>query len=133
MRQLTCRSALLLSDDRVVVRAEGGGFEVFGTPWPGEAGIAASTSAPLDGVFFIAHGSVNEIREIDQKEAMERLLPLASVPWYDPERMTDVLMFCEAALSRVPAYVLSFRPDRDIAGFLEDFAAGKGVVVGNAD
>jgi len=39
----------LLSDDRIVVRGNGsGGFDLGGTPWPGDAGVAENDSVPLD-------------------------------------------------------------------------------------
>ncbi|MBW1743970.1 MAG: hypothetical protein JRJ47_11195 [Deltaproteobacteria bacterium] len=47
-RQLATRDHIgLLSDDRVVVRKIGEAFKAFGTPWPGEEGIAENTSVPL--------------------------------------------------------------------------------------
>jgi hypothetical protein len=77
----------LLSDDRIVVRKIDGGFKAYGTPWPGEAGIALNKSEPLSSIFFINHGSANRIKEITTQEALERLLPVTSIPWYDREVM----------------------------------------------
>lgn len=113
----------LLSDDRVVVRRIERAFQAFGTPWPGEEGIAKNTSVPLSGIFFIAHASDNEIREISRQEALEKLLPVASIPWYDREVMPDVLQFCERLISQVPTYELHFRPDVEVVDVLKEFVS----------
>jgi hypothetical protein len=43
----------LVSDDRIIVRKIGDGFVGYGTPWPGEAKIAANKKAPLAGILFL--------------------------------------------------------------------------------
>ena len=101
----------LLSDDRVIVRAMNGSFKAFGTPWPGEAGISVNKSIPLKGVLFLCHGSQNRIEIISRKEALERLIPTVSIPWYDKECMTNLLDLCETLISRVTVGVLHFKPD----------------------
>jgi len=114
---------VLLSDDRVVIRKIDKAFMTFGTPWPGEEGIAINKSVPLSGIFFISHGSDNKIKEIDKKEALERLLPVTSIPWYDQEIMTKILNFCEDVISNIPAYKLHFKPDFEVVDVLEKFAS----------
>ncbi|MBW1744439.1 MAG: hypothetical protein JRJ47_13575 [Deltaproteobacteria bacterium] len=122
MRQLAAREHMgMLSDDRVVVRKIDGSFKAYGTPWPGEAGIAENRSVPLSGIFFIAHASTNGIREITQQEAVEKILPVTSIPWYDREVMPDVLLFCGDLITQVPTYELHFKPGNEVVDVLEDF------------
>lgn len=124
LRQFSGASgAELLSDDRVVVRRTSHTFKAFGTPWPGEAAIAENKSVPLSGIFFISHGSDNRIRELGRKEALERLLPVTSIPWYDQAVMTKILDFCDDLSSHVPAYELFFRPDGEVVRVLERFVS----------
>ena len=111
-----------LSDDRIVVRKVDGTFKAFGTPWPGEADIAANKSVPLSGIFFIAHGNNNRIRDLNRREAFERLLPVTSIPWYDREITEKLLVFCEDIVSHVPAYGLSFKPTGEVVDILENFS-----------
>lgn len=111
----------LLSDDRIVIRKTDNTFHAFGTPWPGDAGIAVNRSVPLSGVFFIRHGSMNRIREITPKKALEKLLPVTSIPWYDREVMPNILSFCEDLAFSVPSYELHFRPDAGVVNVLEAF------------
>jgi hypothetical protein len=118
----------VLSDDRIAVRSIYGGFIAFGTPWPGEGRIAANGMAGLRGIFFISHaapGGSERIEEIGRREAVERLLPLVSVPWYDGELSEKALAFCEDLVSRVPSYALFFRPGTEVVDFFEGRIAGR--------
>jgi len=121
-RQFALREHIgLLSDDRVAVRKTDGVFQVYGTPWPGDAGIAENTRAPLAGIFFIIHGSANRIKEITRQEALKRILPVTSIPWYDREVMPHVLQFCGDLITQVPTYELHFKPGVEVVDVLEDF------------
>jgi len=112
---------LLLSDDRVIVRKLNNTFEVFGTPWAGEGGIALNKHFPLSGMFFISHAEHNRIEDIKPQKALEMLLPVTSIPWYDPEVMDKVLHFCDDLTSSIPAYNLSFKPGVEVADVFEKF------------
>jgi hypothetical protein len=111
----------IMSDDRMVVRKFGKTFAAFGTPWPGEEEIAQNRNLPLSAIFFISHGKNSRIEQIAPREALERLLPLTSIPWYDADIMTKILDFCEDLTSYIPAYALSFKPDAEIIDVLESF------------
>jgi hypothetical protein len=112
---------VLLSDDRIAVREVADTFRAFGTPWPGDAGIAANRSAPLSAIFFIHHGSINSIKEISPKKALEKLLPVTSIPWYDREVMPLTLSVCEDMAFSVPGYELHFTPDAGVVNILEEY------------
>ncbi len=111
----------LLSDDRVVVRKIGQSYMAYGTPWPGEAGVAINESMPLEGIFFIKQGTENHVTEMTPQQAVERLMPVTSIPWYDNDVMPVILQFCGELVSQVPAYELSFRPSVEVAHVLKDF------------
>jgi len=109
----------LLSDDRLIIRKMNGRFVAFGTPWPGEEGIARNESMPLSGIFFLSHGEKNMLREINPPEILEKLLRVTSIPWYDREVMDEVLRFCEDLITRIPCFELFFTPDSRIRDFLK--------------
>jgi hypothetical protein len=111
----------LLSDDRIVVRKFDETFKAFGTPWPGEAGIAVNKSFKLSGIFFISQAGYNRIEEIKTQKALEKLLPAVSIPWYDKEVMIRILDFCEDLISGIPAYELHFKPDNEVIDVFEKF------------
>ncbi|MDY6952524.1 MAG: hypothetical protein SWE60_13515, partial [Thermodesulfobacteriota bacterium] len=121
-RQFAVREDLeLLSDDRMVIRGGNGAFRAFGTPWPGDAGIAQNKSLPLLGIFFITHGASNRIKDMTPQQALERLLPVTSIPWYDGEMIPPILSFCEDLISHVPVYELFFKPGIDLIAVFEAF------------
>jgi hypothetical protein len=111
----------LLSDDRLVVRKSDDMFRLYGTPWPGDAGIALNRSVDLSAVFFLEHGSINRIEAIGKGEAVERLLSVISIPWYDKDVLLYILASCEELLSHVPAYTLCFKPGIEVVDLLDRF------------
>ncbi len=111
----------LLSDDRMIIRKIDGSFQAFGTPWPGEAGIAVNKSVPLEGLFFIHHADENRVEPIAPKIAVERLMPVSSIPWYDRQAVINLLDFCDDLTSSVPAYDLYFKPTAELADFFQSF------------
>jgi hypothetical protein len=102
----------LLSDERMVVREIDGTMQAFGTPWAGTAGIARAGNAPLAGIYFLKHGRSNHIEKLTAGDAADRLLPLISIPWYDPDTMVPIIAFAKRLAARVPAYEMNFKPDR---------------------
>jgi len=105
--------AHVVNDDRMIVRQneQGSGFTAYGTPWPGELGIALNESASLGGICFLHKSDQTEIRPITPRQALPQLLPLASIPWYEQELIPPALDFCDRLLAGVPLYELHFRPD----------------------
>jgi hypothetical protein len=116
-----CRVGNLLSDERVVVRRIAAGWHVFGTPWAGTEGIALNKGAPLSAVFFLKHGTGNHIQKIKADEALEKLLPVCSIPWYDHETMARIILICKDFAAYIPSYELSFKPDDSLIGIFEEF------------
>jgi hypothetical protein len=110
-----------LSDDRMIVKKEGGRFVAYGTPWPGEAGIAENRKVPLIGMMFLTQEKENRIKKISTKEALEKLIPVTSIPWYDRSAMEELLSLCEILTAEIPAYELEFRPEAVVADVLDEF------------
>ncbi len=113
---------ILLSDDRIAVRRRDGVYLGYGTPWPGEAGVARNQGAPLSAMFFLAHGD-NRIQALPPHDTLARLLPVASIPWYDDELSGPILHFCEALIRDIPAFELRFTPGTEVVDMLARFAA----------
>ncbi|MEW6358022.1 MAG: hypothetical protein AB1696_16935 [Planctomycetota bacterium] len=124
-RQLAHRPDLhLLSDDRIIIRKCENDYRAYGTPWPGEANVATNDSLPLRGIVFIRHGPENTIREMSNQTALENLLPVTSIPWYDRDVMLHILSFCEEMFSDIPAYELHFKPTIEVADVLAQLVSG---------
>jgi len=108
----------LLSDDRLIVRKARKGFRMYGTPWPGEGRYAVNSGTALRALFFLVKSRRNRIVALRRGEAVQRLLPAVSVPWYDTDLASAVLATCEQLVTDLPAYDLHFTPDRRAADLL---------------
>jgi hypothetical protein len=115
-RQLEARGGFgVVSDDRIIVRKLTEGHTAFGTPWPGEAQIARNESAPLGALFFLHKASGNRVVPLPPQRAFERLLPVTSIPWFDPDVFPRVLAYLEKLTAEVPAFDLHFKPTPEVA------------------
>ena len=101
----------VLSDDRVIVRHDGHGFAAYGTPWTGEAEVAVNQAAPLAALCFLSHGSTTALKTLSKAAALERLLPVASILWYQASAVEEQLSVCQHLLDTTPAYELQFTTD----------------------
>ncbi len=111
----------LISDDRIVVRKIDGQYKAFGTPWPGEEGIAENRGDLLSAIFFINHGDTNRVIPMNPNDALKRLVPTISVPWYDAKAVTKMLQLCDDVISTIPTYALYFKPGQEISNVFESF------------
>jgi len=70
--------------------------------------------------FLIHHGSENRIKEVRGRDALERILPVTSIPLHDSKATEKILNFCDRLVSRIPAYDLHFRQDVEVANVLRN-------------
>lgn len=111
----------LLSDERVVLREGKNLITAFGTPWPGTSAIAANDQAPLKGVFLLSHAGSNRVTKLEPVAAADRLLPMLSIPWYDPETAAGVIAFIRRVAVVTPVYEFGFTPDAAAVEYLRGF------------
>ncbi len=109
----------LVNDDRMVLREQAGGFMAYGTPWPGEAGLALNRQAEIGGICFLSQASMNRVTPLSDSEALEALLPVSTIPWYDAELVPEMLDFCSRLIRAVPTYVLEFTPGAEVGEVLK--------------
>lgn len=111
----------LLSDDRIIIRRHEQSFAAYGTPWPGEAGIAENRRTDLSAIFFLQQENACSIRKLHPKEAYKALFQTVSIPWYDREMMSNIMGFCEEIINNVPCYEFAFTPGKEAVTTLMDF------------
>ena len=113
-----------LSDDRVIVRGGASRFRAYGTPWPGEGRVAVNASAPLSALFVLAKGPSCAVRRLSPREAVHRLIPTISVPWFDAKLAERMLAWLDRLTGRVPCYEFCFTPDRKALHAFRRFVRG---------
>lgn len=112
----------LLSDDRVILRQRDSGWCAYGTPWPGEAGFASPRCAPLAGIYFLRKADAHRATRLTPSAALRALMPVASIPWFDPEVFPSVLDTCGELTRELPAGELLFRRDPGVADVVDALA-----------
>jgi hypothetical protein len=118
------RGTRILSDDRIVLRSADDGVRAWGTPWHGDGGFASAESGPVSALFFLGHGRATRLRSLARAEATALLLARGFPPPWDSEAMARALRTCAAVTAAVPAWELTFRPDRTAVDAVRAALAG---------
>lgn len=113
----------VVNDDRVVVSRGAAGWAAWGTPWPGELGIAEDRHAPLGGLLFLRQAERTVLEPLSAGDALDHLLPLVSVPWYDAERVPRALDLCRRLVEEAPVHLLQNRPDGSAVEAVRELAS----------
>ncbi len=128
-RLLDDAGATVLTDERPVLRqwptpssgvAPSAAFRVYGSPWPSSAGFACNAWAPLRRIYFLEHGETDRLTPLPPREAVRRLIHVATIPWQDPMLLDPCLATADALLSAVPCAVLAFRPTSAVVDLIRD-------------
>jgi hypothetical protein len=102
----------VLSDDRVVLRRRGAGWQVFGTPWHGSGRFASPGSSRLAAVVFLEQARSTRLVPLPVVQVAARLFAQSFPPIWEAEGTARALETAAMVASEVPGYVLRFRPDR---------------------
>jgi hypothetical protein len=108
----------LLSDDRIILRQNQDGFQMYGTPWHGEGCFGQPGSARLQGVYFLEHAPENRLRRLSAREAVSRLLVCCFPPYYHSPSLSFTLELLENLTQAVSCFALGFVPDPGVVEFL---------------
>jgi hypothetical protein len=101
----------VLSDDRIILRREKGRLWMHGTPWHGDAGVAAPQAAPLDRIYFLEQGERNQILPLGRARAAAELLARSFVPFHSAPGLEFSLNFLAEVARDVPCRIFRFLPD----------------------
>jgi hypothetical protein len=110
--------ATLLSDDRIILRLQGGRVWIHGTPWHGDAKISCPQGTPLDKLYFISHAAENRLSALSAVDAITRLLVRSFPPFYSNQGMANTLELISRMVSMVPCFALGFVPDESTISFI---------------
>ena len=118
------QGALILSDERVILRRQGAGITVYGTPWVGSGQYAAQASQTLTGLYGISHGEHrHRLEPLSQTKTMSLLLQQAFLPHWDRAAMEATLDFLASLTTHTPCFSLAFLKQADVIGILQTRSA----------
>jgi len=112
--------AMVLNDDRIVVREEQGKIWMYGTPWHGDFKDFSARGMPISKIFFLYPDKENRLIPLEGAKAVSMLLTRSFPPLWDKEGMIFTLAFCHQMVSAVPCYELHFKQDQSVADFVRN-------------
>jgi hypothetical protein len=117
--------AVILSDDRIVIRAEGPGYRIYGTPWHGEAGLEAPVAAPLEAVFILEQAPRNRLLDMIPSQAVAQMMVRAFPAMWDQQGLEFAVRFLADLSGRLPVRRLQFLPERSAVDCVLDSLDGR--------
>lgn len=102
--------AVLLNDDKPLLRLEEDGWRVYGTPWSGPYGRNENAFAPLRGICLLRQGEATAIRPLPPAQALPRLMNQTLRP-ADPARLDRLCRLVDQLLRACPVFDLPCTPD----------------------
>jgi hypothetical protein len=114
------KDAVILSDDRIIIRKMGGHFGIYGTPWHGDAKACSPERAPLKKIFFLKHADKNKIKKLSPIDATSRMIVRSFPTFWDKKGMEFTLGFIDELVTEVPCYELGFLHNERIIDFVRN-------------
>ncbi len=102
------RGAILLNDDRVILRVIGNEVRLFSSPWHGEEREVKAGNVPLAGFFHLTQAAEHRLTPIAGALAGARLVATAIAPFYAADGIAHLLEQADLLTSLVPSYDLAF-------------------------
>jgi len=113
-RELLGARAVMVNDDKPLIRMTERGAVVHGTPWRGKEELGGNLSAPLKAVCLLERAAHNHIRAASRAEAYPLLLQQIYRP-ADREAMRQTLALLDALCAKVKLYRLGCNMDPEAA------------------
>ena len=103
--------AVIINDDKPVVRLIDGAFFACGTPWCGNSQECENITAPLGAIIFLNRGKENHIERLFKTAQILPLLLMQTVHRTSAGKLDMVLAFADRLIQSVPVYKLDCTMD----------------------
>ncbi len=113
-RELLGDRAIMVNDDKPLIRVGEGGATVYGTPWNGKHRLSSNIAVPLRAICILQRGVQNTIQPISGPEAYPMLLQQIYRP-RDPAALGKTLTLIDRLMQAVSFWRLGCRPDLEAA------------------
>lgn len=104
-REMLKNRAVMVNDDKPLLKIEDNCVTVYGTPWDGKHHLSNNIAVRLKAICILERGEVNEICKISQKEAFPMLLQQTNKP-DDAKLMSITLQLLDSLKDSVELYRL---------------------------
>lgn len=102
--------AVMVNDDKPLIRITENGAAVYGTPWDGKHRLSTNISVPLKAVCILERSAENHIEEITAKQAYNMLVQQVHKP-KEPQRLMKTLNLIDRLTEKVGLYRLGCNMD----------------------
>lgn len=113
-RQLFGSRAVMINDDKPLLRISANQVLVYGTPWDGKHHLSTNTHVPLRAIVVLERGAQNEILPLTVQEAFPVLVQ-QSFRTDDPMQTLQVLQLLSLLSQQVSLYNLHCNMDPEAA------------------
>lgn len=117
MLQRAAADVRVMNDDRIALTGEDR-LHAWGTPWPGQGGVAHPFDGPLGALAFIRHADQCEVTTVTPRDAARRLYRMLAMPLWSGEATADALDRVDRLTSTVPLLELGYPPTDDAARWI---------------
>lgn len=115
------RGALVLSDERLILRQHTDTFIFHGTPWVGSGNYAQNAQAPLTQLFCIDHGTARHtIAPLPPRAIAQELLRQCFLPRWDRQALEATLATVAALAQQPSCQRLSALKSADVVDYVLD-------------
>ena len=104
-RELFGNRAVMVNDDKPLLKVTEAGVTAYGTPWDGKHRLSTNISVPLKAVCVLTRDTVNRIEEISPREAYQMLLQQSYRPM-DKAFMVQTLELIDKMMKNTRFYRL---------------------------
>lgn len=105
--------AIIINEDRSVVKINDNKVIVYGTPWNGSSVSFMNSDAPLSAIIVLEQADKNSIRKLNKCEAITYVMPRCFLPYFDSDLIDKAISTIEKIIEITPVYLLKCRPDRE--------------------
>lgn len=95
--------AVMINDDKPLLRFEDDGIYVYGTPWDGKHHLSTNKRSKLAGICFLKQDKENSIRKIDAQESLTLLMSQIYRP-KNTEALMKTFDYMDELINRMPIY-----------------------------
>lgn len=105
----------LLNDDNPVIRVNGSGVSVYGTPWSGKTPCYKNKVLPLKAIVRLTQAPYNRIERLNPLQSYASLMPSCSCMRWDRASTDALHKTVEKVITCVKGWHLDCLPDEDAA------------------
>lgn len=113
-RELFGRRAVMVNDDKPLLKVADNGVWAYGTPWDGKHRLSSNISVPLKAICILERSETNYIKAISKRDALIMLIQQSYRP-ADPAQMAKKMALVDKLGSGVMLYKLGCNMEPEAA------------------